>query len=157
MHAAAHALDRSWCGEPARPAAACQTHEHRFGNVVLVVPEPERPGPDPVHPLSKERETRRPRLFFACGRRDPLPATDAQPHTERGAHAPAESLVGASRAPAQTMVEMQGHQLTPPASTTAFASSRERRCARTAPPPRRRKTPRPTCRGSRPPGLQSMP
>ena len=98
------------CRQPGGAAAPRQTHEHRFSNVILLVPEPEHAGPKRAKFQLKEMESRRPCLGFARPRAGGSPPARPEPHLERRTEAPAKDFVAPRRTAAQAVVEVQCHQ-----------------------------------------------
>ena len=125
----------------ARPPAAApagQAHQHRLGDVVLLVAEPENPHPPRGHPVSRRtRSARRAAAASPRGRRRAvhLPDTRGTPSAAQSALQKRASAVDS--APAQPVVEMERDQAARAVPANGPRGGEE------APPSRRRRKARP--------------
>ena len=108
MHATGrHQLQRTRRSQSGGAAATRESHENRLGDIVLLVPQPQRANATPSEFTLKKRKTRHANLGLA-GRfpsRRPNPADIT--HTERFTHTRAKPGIRRRGAPAQAMIKVQ--------------------------------------------------
>ncbi len=123
-----HPLHRPRRCQRRGPASTRQADEHRFRNVILVMPQPEHAAPGRAHLRMQECEPRLTRLGFRGRLRGTPPATCPKAQTERLGDLPAEFLVAIRSTATEPVIEVK--HLQPRAAFRPVSPEKQQQCCR---------------------------
>jgi len=105
-------LDGARRQEAVEPTASCQTHEHAFRNIVLLMTEPQGTSPFRTHHSIEKFKAGFPCVGFTCRWVSAvLPTSRTKGHPQRTTDLPAKHGISIRRQPAQCVIEMKRHQI----------------------------------------------